>query len=488
MFEKKELSKNNILRAKTIFSFCVIGGLFLSGCGTSAAVSSAAAPTAATESVNNGKNVASMEKNEPESPENSISTEHAQSEVQERIKFDSKTKTDSILQEYPNSEKPEEISGEKSELESPVEADEEVEEVALTPAQACAAAGDFACARRLALEALRNASEVDATEFWSYVDADPLMTHTLDEEVRPNGSNSLSALGGGSTVSLRYEDSSDASMKSAIKPDQDLRQTMYRSEIAYYRLCQILECSFDTPLTRPARWTKEDFYALYSASNSKKNAGYRSKFEHLIWAKENGASYLYVAFKEWIPDFVGFPIEVMSAWTTYTHPNTTYYPELNAFYGKLLESGRKNSRTTVKKLMAYSGGLQTVDILRQLSDLVLIDFLTNNWDRFSGSTDNYGANCHFQPGGIIAIDNGAAFPPWHAPRVVKRLHAVKTFRKALVENLRRLDPDELLSRLIPNPTKEEKKSYERFKERRRDALRYIDALIAEYGEDKVLVY
>lgn len=357
----------------------------------------------------------------------------------------------------------------------------------MTPAQQCAANGDFACARRIMLEDLRSGVG-NISEFWAYVDADPMLTETLYETVMPSETNSISALGGGSTVSFKYVDEADESAKAAIKPDQDLRQTMYRSEIAYYRLCQIVGCSFSTPVTRPVRWSKADFNRLYAASDSKKNAAYRSKFEHLIWAREDGVQYLYAAYKEWIPDFVGFPIEVTAAWTIYERPNTTNYPDLATVFKNALAGGRERSVTTVRKLLGYAGDMTTRDFMQQLSDLTLIDYLTNNWDRYSGAQSNYGANCHFQPGGIVAIDNGAAFPPWHAPRVVKRLHSVQTFSRALVENLRLLDPDDLLARLIPNPTKEELKSYERFKERRRDALKYIDGLIDKYGVDKVLVF
>lgn len=356
-----------------------------------------------------------------------------------------------------------------------------------THARELALSGDFKGARAAALDALRTGN-TDASEVWLYVDSDPELTQTLDEQVRPHGSNAISALGGGSTVSFKYTDANDPDAKAAIKPDQDLRQTMYRSGVAYYRLCQILECSFDVARTRPVRWTKSDFNALYNASDSKKNNAYRSKFEHLIWAKEEGKTYLYGGYKEWIPDFEGFPIEVQSAWAIYQQPHTTQYPEMRPFFKTLLAGGRSGASRSLDKLLTYVDGLSTKDLLKQISDMILIDYLTNNWDRYSGVQSNYGANCHIRKGGLIAIDNDAAFPAWHAPRVVKRLHQVKVFSRSLVENLRLLDPDELLPRLIPNPTKEERKSYERFKERRRDALKYIDGLIAKYGEENVLSY
>lgn len=357
-----------------------------------------------------------------------------------------------------------------------------------TPVQKLLDAGAYQEARDLALLDLREGRATNADAFWEAVEADPLMTRTLDEEVRPHGTNSISALGGGSTVSFKYKDSADESAKAALKPDQDLRQTMYRSGIAYYRLCQILGCSFDTPVTRPVRFSKADFNTLYNASDSSKNKGYRSKFEHLIWATENGTKYMYAGYKEWISPFDGFPIEVTSVWSPYLQNPDAKLPELSDFLRSILKGARPDAPKPVSKLVEYAGELTTRDILHQISDIILVDYLTNNWDRFSGDVNNYGANCHFQPGGIIAIDNDAAFPPWHAPRVVRRLNLVQMFSRDMVQNLRVLDPDQLLLHLFPNPTKEELKSFERFKERRLDALKYIDGLIAKKGEDRVLVF
>lgn len=360
--------------------------------------------------------------------------------------------------------------------------------VELTAVQKLIAAGEFKAARDLALKDLREGNARNDSEFWAAVEADPLLTRTLDEEVRPHGTNSISALGGGSTVSFKYKDSADESAKAALKPDQDLRQTMYRSGIAYYRLCQILGCSFDTPVTRPVRFSKADFNTLYNASDSSKNRGYRSKFEHLIWATENGTKYMYAGYKEWISPFDGFPIEVTGVWSPYLKNPATNPPDVKPFLRSLLAGARPDAPKPVTKLVEFAGDMTTRDILHQISDIILVDYLTNNWDRFSGDVNNYGANCHFQPGGIIAIDNDAAFPPWHAPRVVRRLNLVQMFSRDLVANLRVLDPDKLLHHLFPDPTKEELKSFERFKERRIDALKYIDGLIDKKGEDKVLVF
>lgn len=358
----------------------------------------------------------------------------------------------------------------------------------LTPVEKLVQSGDFRGARELALANLREGKTSDSSELWSVVEQDPLLSHTLDEEVRPHETNTISALGGGSTVSFKYQDSADESAKAALKPDQDLRQTMYRSGIAYYRMCQILGCRFDTPITRPARFSKADFNTLYNAVKTGKNRGYRSKFDHLIWAKEDGTTYLYVGYKEWISSFKPFPIEVTGAWSPYLKNPNAEVPELRNFLKNILSGGRPESVKYLDKFMEYAGEMTSRDILHQLSDMILMDYLTNNWDRFTGAKDNFGANCHFHSGGIIGIDNDAAFPPWHAPRVVRRLKLVEMFSRKFVENLRKIDPDELLVHLFPDPTKAELASFERFKERRESALKYIDGLIKKKGEENVLVF
>ena len=358
----------------------------------------------------------------------------------------------------------------------------------MTPIQKLIAEQHYAEARNLALKALREGETSDSSEFWAAVESDPLLTQTLFSEVKPHGTNSISALGGGSTVSFKYKDSADENAKAALKPDQDLRQTMYRSGIAYYRLCQILGCSFDTPVSRPAKFSKADFNTLYNASDSSKNKGYRAKFEHLIWEKENGTTYLYTSYKEWISPFASFPIEATGVWSPLLKNPNAKLPEVRTFLKNILSGGRPGAVSDLGKLTEYAGNLTTRDLLQQISDIILLDYLTNNWDRFAGDQSNFGANCHFQPGGIIAIDNDAAFPAWHAPRVVRRLNMVEMFSRDLVNNLRVLDENVLFDHLFPNATKEEKKSFQRFSERRRDALKYIDGLIQKKGEDRVLVF
>lgn len=343
----------------------------------------------------------------------------------------------------------------------------------------------FAQARAQARHYMLSARDHGMSLYWQALEADPSYSPTIVQTLRPQSNNALSALGGGSTVTLKYK--VDGQNVAAIKPDQDLRQSMYRSEIAFYRLCEILECSFSVPENRPVRIARGDLQRLYDSSSAK-NRGYKQKFVHLLWKTEEGKDYLYATHKAWVPDFVFFPIEITQAWRPYLNQPNKEAPSLQRFLTTLQATERPNHRLLTAKFDEFTQNMSTTQLLAQISDIILLDFLTNNWDRFSGDPQNYGANCHLQPGGLVAIDNGAAFPPWHTPRVQRRLHMVTRFSKKIVANLRNFDPDEILLHLFPNPTRDEQKAFALFKERRNQALSYIDELIQKYGPDQVLSF
>ncbi len=346
-------------------------------------------------------------------------------------------------------------------------------------------AQDYRTAREDARALMRKEQDVGMRAFWRAFEADPSYSPTRVDTIEPQGNNVISALGGGSTVTFKYK--VDGTNVAALKPDQDLRQSMYRSEIAFYRICEILGCSFVVPENYPVRISKGDFTRLYDTSTAK-SRGYRQKFVHLLWKREDGKDYLYATHKEWVPNFVFFPIEKTQSWRPYLNFPVREAPSITRFMDSLRGADRVNRRQQERKFDEFTENISSMQLLQQISDIILIDFLSNNWDRFSGDPDNFGANCHLQNGGIVAIDNGAAFPPWHTPRVQRRLHMVQRFSKALVENLRHFDPDEILNHLFPNPTREELKAFALFKERRKQALDYIDSLIQKYGEADVLVF
>lgn len=127
----------------------------------------------------------------------------------------------------------------------------------------------------------------------------------------------------------------------------------------------------------------------------------------------------------------------------------------------------------------------------QISTLVAFDFVTANWDRWSGG--NVGIDK--STGTLLYIDNDGAFfevPPLEGLQRNKRLlEGIDRFSKSFVEKLRALD-DDALGRAIgeesPGVPLLSAKAMAGVVQRRKTALAIIDAKTGDGGEDATLAF
>lgn len=132
-------------------------------------------------------------------------------------------------------------------------------------------------------------------------------------------------------------------------------------------------------------------------------------------------------------------------------------------------------------------------LARQISNMIVLDYLIGNWDRFSGANaqgDREGRN-------LLVRDHNVAFyvplPKAQHRRLMQRLRRVQRFSRTTVERLEALDGQALSNALVrsddpPGYTALDPKQQAEVLERRRALLSYIAALIAQYGEDRVLLF
>ena len=131
------------------------------------------------------------------------------------------------------------------------------------------------------------------------------------------------------------------------------------------------------------------------------------------------------------------------------------------------------------------------DLARQVSTLVAFDFVTGNWDRWSGG--NVGLDK--ASGTLLFIDNDGAFfdaPPTEALQKNKRLvEGVDRFSRSFITRMRALD-DAALSRAIgeesPGVPLLSAKALAGVLHRRTQLLQIIDAKIADGGDDALLSF
>ena len=145
---------------------------------------------------------------------------------------------------------------------------------------------------------------------------------------------------------------------------------------------------------------------------------------------------------------------------------------------------------------AWLGGPNVVpederDFAAQISDLLIFDYLTGNWDRWSGG--NIGADESGQK--LLFIDNDGAFfdPPPPEPLAKQRalVREDARFSKGFIRALRALDPEVAKAAMgedAPGEPLLAPKVLAGLEERRKEVLGLVDARIAKDGEDKVLTF
>lgn len=130
------------------------------------------------------------------------------------------------------------------------------------------------------------------------------------------------------------------------------------------------------------------------------------------------------------------------------------------------------------------------DLLAQVSQMLLFDFIINNPDRLTGG------NCKASPDGVTLyfMDNSLSFSPykkgvWFARENFKR---TQKFSRSLVRAVRAMTEEDVRAALdhdfAPFEYLLSDREIEAVMGRRDYALDYIDELIAEYGESDVMVF
>ena len=124
----------------------------------------------------------------------------------------------------------------------------------------------------------------------------------------------------------------------------------------------------------------------------------------------------------------------------------------------------------------------------ELSDLIVFDYLTQNVDRWGGDFTNVRSR---GPGGpLIYLDNGAGF--WLGEQrlglMEARLRALQRFRRATIEAVRNFDIERFAARLREDPLSPvlNEKQLDGLAQRRRAVLEHVDAMVARFGEARVL--
>lgn len=303
--------------------------------------------------------------------------------------------------------------------------------------------------------------------------------------------DAIHALGGGWSLSFRMTEGGEDAF--AFKPAQEDWERGWRSEIAAYHLCEVVTCHFEVPRNRPARIRKSKFLRLYGRVGGESQQKYRRRFDELVWRREEGPDgemhqYLYGTLKDWVPEFVKWPIEYEMVWRPLLGRETS--PEIldQPFEKALTPLKKKGKEDFYESIVEEKGEATTRSMAQQLSSILVFDYLTTNWDRFSTAEKFYGVNNQFADGTFISIDNGAAFSPHHFGVVTRRLAPVTRYSATTIASIRALQPSVTNPILFPNPTTLERRRLAVFWEQRNKLVDRVHGLVAEHGRESIYAF
>jgi hypothetical protein len=150
-------------------------------------------------------------------------------------------------------------------------------------------------------------------------------------------------------------------------------------------------------------------------------------------------------------------------------------------------------RSEWRRWLAESGSVpqEHATVARQISTMIVFDYLTGNWDRWSGG--NVGTDAGGET--VLFIDNDGAFfdPPPPAPLAKQRalLAEDARFSRSFIAALRALGPEATKAAMgedEPGVALLAPRVLAGLEERRQSALLMVDAKIKTDGEDKVLCF
>jgi predicted Zn finger-like uncharacterized protein len=282
----------------------------------------------------------------------------------------------------------------------------------------------------------------------------------------------------------------DDTVTGIFKPSQAGWENGWRDEIAAWRLCEIMTCHFEIPRNRPARVSRSDLQTLVDAASGEEQERYRNQLDKLDWQQEqiggNSVDVVYGTLQDWPGEWAPFPIELTDVWRPWLSvpgadldkPTEQALAELkNVQDGRLYDA-----------LVDELDDATTRRMARELSTILVFDYLTNNWDRFVDDEQRYGVNNPFVDGHFVSINNGTAFQTRDSTRVKGRFGWTTRFSASTLASLELMSPDFVSSALYPDPTGLDEAKLEVFWEQRRRALERVDSLSRARGEDEVVAF
>lgn len=260
----------------------------------------------------------------------------------------------------------------------------------------------------------------------------------------------------------------DGGLTAAFKPETKKHGGRWRAEVAAYRVSRAIGLDHVPPsVPRAAKMS-----ALFASARS--GAAVRLLREQCLPREDGRVPGAMIA---WVPGLSRLPLELDPLWSAWREWLSVSAP------GKPLEN---RLPTPAAKRVREAKALAP-----QISTLVLFDHLIGNRDRWSG----HNVLLDVTRTRVVFLDHNLAFDAkLDVPSTLKRnlvLHRVQKFSRGLVARLRTLTRAELVDAFglddLGGPLLDDAQ-IDATLVRRDEIVAYVDELVAQFGEEKILAF
>jgi hypothetical protein len=258
----------------------------------------------------------------------------------------------------------------------------------------------------------------------------------------------------------------------------------WRDAVALWRLCRIVPCGFQVPQTRAARVSRSTLEELASPHIRSLDEAAGASF---VWSKGSDGEVLKGAVVDWPGGLKRWPIEAFEVWRPWldadNSPSNLDRPVSEAF-APFADIADGYDAAAV----AGAGDASLREVSRQLSQLLLTDFLLNNWGRFASQTDEFGSRSHMADGRFVTVRTDTVFQLRNSTRVKGRFRWTSRFSRDAVDAIEMLERGDLVDHLFPATRPVDRNKIEILWNQRDRALERVDSLVERHGRDPVFVF
>ncbi len=350
------------------------------------------------------------------------------------------------------------------------------------------AAARFDQLRAVALEASQRFSKASAfvDRFRSSIDADPRLG-----SLKPVALGSIDEI-----TSIADPDSSDmpglalrdesGHVSQIFLPERNWNTAgrHWRDAVALWRLCRIVPCGFQVPETRAARVSRSTLEELASPHIRSLDEAAGASF---IWSKGSDGEVLKGALVDWPDGLKRWPIEAFEVWRPWLdadNPPSDLDRPVSEAFAPFADIADGYDAAAV----AGAGDASLREVSRQLSQLLLTDFLLNNWGRFASQTDAFGSRSHMADGRFVTVRTDTVFQLRNSTRVKGRFRWTSRFSRDAVDAIEMLERGDLVDHLFPATRPVDRNKIEILWNQRDRALERVDSLVDRHGRDRVFVF